>query len=109
MPTTSLSAAGALIAATLVLTGCGAKNPITDAVDNAVNNAVENAVENAIENETGSDVDFDFGGQSLPDNFPSELPTIEATLASTMFVDDTFVRREPDVYLEFWSEQYIAD
>lgn len=74
--TTTTAAIGLTLAATLSLSGCFA-NPL----DNLVEDVVGGGVENLIEEKLGEDVDINIpgedGGATLPDNWPSDVPTPE--------------------------------
>lgn len=82
--------AGVGLAAALTLSACA--NPIDGLVEGVVNNGVENIVEGAIEGEGGGDVDVSLPGTgaSLPDSWPSDVPTPEGDVLFSSAIDGTW-------------------
>ncbi|MBU1250933.1 MULTISPECIES: hypothetical protein [Microcella] len=80
-------AVGALaLAVTLGLTGCFG-NPLEQLTENLV----EGGVENLIEDQTGVNIDVDGGGgASLPDSWPSDVPTPDGSVLFSAGVDGNF-------------------
>lgn len=78
-----VGAAAVAVACGLVVMLGGCSNPADKIADKAGEAAAENILENAAEDGAGGDVDVDIdagGGASLPDTWPSELPTPDANL-----------------------------
>ena len=80
---TPLALAAALA---LTLTGC---------FGNPLESLAEGAIENIVEDQTGVDIDVDGGsgvgsGASLPDDWPTDVPTPDGTIISSMAIDKTF-------------------
>lgn len=81
-------AVGALaLAVTLGLTGCFG-NPLEQLTENLV----EGGVENLIEDQTGVDIDVDGsgGGASLPESWPSDVPTPDGSVLFSAGIDGNY-------------------
>lgn len=72
--TTTTAAIGLTLAATLSLSACIA-NPLDSLVDDVVSGGVENLVEDQLGEGVDINVPGSDGGASLPDSWPSDVPT----------------------------------
>jgi hypothetical protein len=68
------------VALALSLTGCS--NPLGDLADKAVEGVVENNADEVIEGLTGGDIDFEF--DSVPEDFPSEVPLVSTDVVQSL-------------------------
>lgn len=79
--------AGVGLAAAFSLSACA--NPLDGLVEGVVNQGVENVIEGAIEGDSGGDVDVSLPGTgaSLPDSWPSDVPTPEGDVLFSSSID----------------------
>lgn len=83
--TTTTVTVGLSLATALTLSACA--NPL----DALIENVVSGGVENLIEDQTGVDIDTGGGGGvSLPDSWPSDVPTPSGTILFSIGVDGNY-------------------
>lgn len=90
--TPRIAIAGLGLAAAFTLSACA--NPLDAVIENVVGGGVENIIEGAIEGEGGGDVDINLpgsGGGSLPESWPSDVPTPEGDVLFSLVQDGTSV------------------
>ena len=87
--TTTTAAIGLTLAATLSLSAC-----IANPLDGLIEDVVSGGVENLIEDQLGENVDINVpgsdGGASLPDSWPSDVPTPDGEVVFSAAAEGSF-------------------